>query len=129
MKEEIQYLENKIKSNNLDSEQLKKKGNNDLSGILDDETEILESILKKLNPPKSHNIGKSIEVMVLNEVEVQSRRDRIYWAESLILQLDAYNEGRNSWLLNYGRGELGEHLRDRRNIEWDEVTQSAKVWK
>lgn len=53
MKEEIQYLENKIRANRSDIEQLRKKGNRDLSRILDDETRTLKSILTFLQNIKS----------------------------------------------------------------------------
>lgn len=125
--EEQTYLINKIQSNKIDSEQLKAKGNTSLSGILDDETEVLEKILFLLE-----NRRPESSVIHLNGVEQNSGRDRIHWAEGLIEQLDPKHDGRNSWLLNYGRGELGQHLREQRDIKFDEFTQSAELtvsWK
>lgn len=43
---------------------------------------------------------KSIE---LTAAEIQSGSTRVDWAEGLIKQLPENHEGRNSWLLNYGR--------------------------
>src|SRR5690348_2282508 len=42
--------------------------------------------------------------------EIQSGMDRQRWAENLILQLPVEHHGRNSWLLNYGRGEFAKTL-------------------
>jgi hypothetical protein len=39
----------------------------------------------------------------LTPAEIQSRHDRVRWAEGLIKQLPENHDGRNSWLLNYGR--------------------------
>lgn len=39
----------------------------------------------------------------LTKAEIQSGMDRVRWAEGLIKQLPEDHEGRNSWLLNYGR--------------------------
>ena len=41
--------------------------------------------------------------IALTPAEVQSGHDRVRWAEGLIRQLPADHDGRNSWLLNYGR--------------------------
>lgn len=67
-------------------------------------------------------MNKSIE---LSRGEIQSRHDRIKWAEGLIRQLPADHDGRNSWLLNYGRGVAGKAMRSQRGLGWDEGTQSA----
>jgi hypothetical protein len=37
--------------------------------------------------------------------------NRQRWAEGLILQLPNNHDGRNSWLLNFGKGEEAERLR------------------
>lgn len=42
------------------------------------------------------------KIIVLTDVEVQSKSDRVKWAEGLIKQLPETHDGRNSWLLNYG---------------------------
>jgi hypothetical protein len=47
----------------------------------------------------------------MSPAEIQSQSDRVKWAEGLILQLPADHEGRNSWLLNYGRGPEADSLR------------------
>jgi hypothetical protein len=37
--------------------------------------------------------------------------DRVRWAESLILQLPATHQDRNSWLLNFGTGAEADAMR------------------
>jgi hypothetical protein len=49
--------------------------------------------------------------IALTKAEIKSGYDRMRWAEDLILQLPAEHEGRNSWLLTFGRGEEAEALR------------------
>ncbi len=44
----------------------------------------------------------------LNDAEMQSGYTRVQWAEGLIKQLPETHEGRNSWLLNYGSGKVGQ---------------------
>jgi hypothetical protein len=63
----------------------------------------------------------------LTTAEVQSRSDRVAWAEGLILQLPADHDGRNSWLLNFGRKTEAVDRRERRGVRWIEETQSAEV--
>lgn len=60
------------------------------------------------------------------KAETQSGLDRVKWAEGLILQLPPNHDGRNSWLLNYGRGPVGKANRSNRGLGWDEETQSAR---
>ena len=43
------------------------------------------------------------DVIRLTPAEIQSRYSRVAWAEALIRQLPETHEGRNSWLLNYGK--------------------------
>jgi hypothetical protein len=43
------------------------------------------------------------QVIVLTPEEIQSGHDRVRWAEGLIRQLPEDHDGRNSWLLNYGK--------------------------
>jgi len=57
--------------------------------------------------------------------EVQSNHDRQKWAEGLILQLPATHDGRNSWLLNYGRSEEAQALRKKRGWPWSDEFLSA----
>src|SRR6187455_2697540 len=52
-----------------------------------------------------------IHVIQMSPAEIQSQHDRVKWAEGLILQLPADHEGRNSWLLNYGKGQEADLLR------------------
>lgn len=66
-------------------------------------------------------------VIKLNAAEVQSGFDRVGWAEGLILQLSDHHDGRNSWLLNYGRGIVAAELRRRHSVAFDETTQSARL--
>jgi len=65
-----------------------------------------------------------IHVIQVSPAEVQSQHDRVKWAEGLILQLPADHEGRNSWLLNYGRGPEADALRVKQGFDqfaWDEL--------
>lgn len=57
--------------------------------------------------------------------EIQSGMDRQKWAENLILQLPIEHNGRNSWLLNYGRGEFAETLRKDRQLLFNEQSQAV----
>lgn len=66
------------------------------------------------------------DTIKLNKAEIQSGMSRVSWAEGLILQMPKEHEGRNSWLLNYGIKEEAIKLRNRRNLMFDEITQSAK---
>lgn len=61
--------------------------------------------------------------------EIQSGSDRLKFAEELILQLPATHDGRNTWLLNYGKGEVAERLRAIRGIKFDSETQAAETIK
>lgn len=63
----------------------------------------------------------------LTRAEIQSGHDRLNFAENLILQLPASHDGRNTWLLNYGRGAEAKTRRTKRGIKWDEVTQAAET--
>ena len=45
----------------------------------------------------------------LDPSEMQSGYNRVQWAEGLIRQLPDDHEGRNSWLLNYGSPDDGQH--------------------
>lgn len=59
------------------------------------------------------------------KAETQSGLDRVKWAEGLILQLPDNHDGRNSWLLNYGRGVAAKVKRSQRGLGWSDETQSA----
>ena len=54
----------------------------------------------------------------LTKAELQNNHDRQAWAEALILQLPKNHDGRNSWLLNYGRGEEAKVLRAKRGLRF-----------
>lgn len=49
-------------------------------------------------------------VIKLSPAEIQSKHDRVKWAEGLIRQLPANHDGRNSWLMNYGSREPTESV-------------------
>lgn len=61
----------------------------------------------------------------LTEAEMQSGMDRVRWAEGLILQLPESHDGRNSWLLNYGKSDEAVSKRMKRDIRFDSRTQAA----
>jgi hypothetical protein len=63
----------------------------------------------------------------LNTAEIQSKRNRVEWAEGLILQLPDNHDGRNSWLMNYGKDKEAQGLRDNRKLTWNEKTQSSEL--
>lgn len=60
-----------------------------------------------------------------NTTEIQSNYDRVKFAEGLIQQLPKDHDGRNTWLMNYGRGDEAKAIREKNNIAWEPVTQSA----
>jgi len=71
----------------------------------------------------------------LSKAEIQSKLTRVDHAEGLILQLPSDHDGRNTWLLNYGKGAVAEELRNTdndkrkergyspRKLVWDEETE------
>lgn len=63
----------------------------------------------------------------LNNVEIQSNFDRMSFAEKLILQLPEEHDGRNTWLLNYGKSDFAIKLRKEKNLIFDEETQSCEL--
>lgn len=68
--------------------------------------------------------------ILLTPHEIQSGHNRQMSAEKLILKLPDNHDGRNSWLLNYGTGEVAAGLRKNRpagEIKWDWGTQAAKT--
>jgi hypothetical protein len=58
---------------------------------------------------------KPPHTIALDKAEIQSGMDRVKWAEGLIQQLPLNHDGRNSWLMNYGRGEEAAQIRAGRN--------------
>lgn len=67
------------------------------------------------------------KVIFKNSYEIQCGSDRQSWAEGLISQLPKDHEGRNSWLLNFGKGKEAKRLRRSRGIKWIKYHQSAEV--
>lgn len=61
----------------------------------------------------------------LTQAEIQSGFDRVRWAEGLILQLPVDHDGRNSWLLNYGKSHEAVAKRLKRDIRFDSRVQAA----
>ncbi len=59
-------------------------------------------------------------VIFLSPAECSSGQDRVKWAEGLIRQLPVEHDGRNSWLLNYGRSDEALVLQAKRKAVWDE---------
>lgn len=64
-----------------------------------------------------------------NESEIRSNLNRIEFAEMLISQLPNNHDGRNTWLLNYGKSEEAVEKRKQGNFEFDERTQSCELTK
>lgn len=58
--------------------------------------------VKLRKPPKPQYIPLTV-------AEIESGSDRVQWAEGLIKQLPEGHDGRNSWLLNYGRDSKVKH--------------------
>lgn len=59
------------------------------------------------------------------DAEIQSGMDRQRWAENLILQLPDSHNGRNSWLLNYGRREEAQAMRKQRGLALHPESQAV----
>jgi hypothetical protein len=65
----------------------------------------------------------------LSKKEIKSGNSRIDWAEGLILQLPETHEGRNSWLINYGRKDESKKQREKweldnkRKLKYNKKTQ------
>ena len=63
----------------------------------------------------------------LNAVEIQGDFNRVKHAESIILQMPTDHDGRNTWLLNYGKSEEAKKLRKNRGLKFDKKTQSCEL--
>lgn len=59
--------------------------------------------------------------------EVQSNHSRIDHAEGLITQLPADHDGRNTWLMNYGKRDEAKALRAGRGLSWVRETEAAET--
>ena len=63
----------------------------------------------------------------LSSVEVNGRFSRVTIAENLIKQLPIDHDGRNTWLLNYGKSKEAKYLRKNRGLKFDKKTQSCEL--
>jgi len=63
----------------------------------------------------------------LNAQEIQNGYDRVSYAENLISQLPTDHEGRNTWLLNYGKTKEAKKLRKARGLTFDKKTKSCEL--
>lgn len=68
-----------------------------------------------------------MEIIKLNSNEIMSNFDRVAFAETLILQLPENHDGKNTWLLNYGRSDFARNLRKQKNLNFDDETQSCEL--
>jgi hypothetical protein len=87
-----------------------------------------EAVAKKVRPSNRR-------VITLSPAELQSGLDRVKAAEGLIQQLPPTHDGRNTWLLNYGRGAEALDMRandaqkrvangwSQRTLIWDDETE------
>lgn len=73
------------------------------------------------------NLEESENVIRLTGAEIQSRQNRVKWAETLITQLPVEHEGRNSWLLNYGTQNEAKARREEKGIKFNEEYQAAEI--
>jgi hypothetical protein len=71
--------------------------------------------------------GEGVTIIPRTEVEIRSGIDRLRFAEKLISRLPKGDEGRNTWLLNYGRGDEAQAMRREQGIGFDEDTQAAPI--
>lgn len=65
----------------------------------------LSSTLGRVVAERDELFAKNKVSIELSPEEIQSGLDRVRWAEGLILQLPEDHDGRNSWLLNYGKAQ------------------------
>ena len=63
----------------------------------------------------------------LNAHEIQSKFNRVKFGEGLIKQLPEDHNGRNTWLLNYGKSREAKKLRKNRELMFDKETQSCEL--
>jgi hypothetical protein len=70
------------------------------------------------------HIGEN-EMPYATGAEIQSGHDRQLWAEHLILQLPKNHDGRNSWLMSFGREDEAQALRKERGISFYTLSQAA----
>lgn len=72
---------------------------------------------------------KKEQTIKLSKHEIQSGLNRVKHAEGLIEQLPDNHEGRNTWLLNYGVKKQAKDFREKRDLEFEEETQSCQAVK
>lgn len=72
---------------------------------------------------------QAAQKITLSSFETQSNLNRVNHAENLISQLPKDHDGRNTWLLNYGIRNEAKSLRDNKNLEFIEATQSCETVK
>ncbi len=68
----------------------------------------------------------SSKFLMLTKAEIQSKQDRVQWAEGLIMQLPEDHDGRNSWLPNYGVREEAVAHQKKRGLSFDPQTRVAQ---
>jgi len=102
--------------------------------IYDDERDSSEFADIFLKDYDVSNAVKTVEVMPevdgiikLSKFEIQSGIDRVNHAEGLISQLPATHDGRNTWLLNYGRRKESWDKRAKKMLGWNRDTQSVEI--
>jgi hypothetical protein len=103
--------------------------------IVDEFTHFSETEYKLIRDRDSAHL--TLPHILLDAHEIQSGHNRVRHAEGLISQLPKNHDGRNSWLLNYGRGLESQEKRraladsdlaeDRKISVWDERTQSLGI--
>ncbi len=71
--------------------------------------------IEKEEAPASPEVKDPDVFIKLSGAEVQSSMNRVKWAELLIEQLPPNHEGRNSWLINFGRRGDAINIRARHN--------------
>ena len=63
----------------------------------------------------------------LTGAEINSGVTRQDWAETLIEQLSKEHGGRNSWLLNFGKREEANELREAKGLKFKKKTQACET--
>lgn len=73
---------------------------------------------------KAENLENQ-KVIKLSLAETESNFNRVNFAEKIILQLPIEHEGRNTWLLNFGKTEEAENLRHEKGLTWNKQKECA----
>lgn len=69
---------------------------------------------------------KKRQSILLTKCEVQSNYDRQDSAEGLITQLPNNHDGRNTWLMNYGKGDEAVAMRKARDLIYQPNLRAAE---